>query len=328
MIFADKLMMLRKKKGYSQDQLADELDVSRQAVYKWETGANFPEMDKIKLMAELFKVSFDVLLDDNKDLDDEVAVTSNKPQRIRSVFNSGNEINPDEKGDLDHGYAKGRKFFNKQGDKYFKALFEESENDLKSKGYDDIKLITSDYIIFFFNDSVNKTIGFYFDGAEQFVCPYENIIEVKTSKIMANSFNWKLTINYRNENSVSTYELTLRPSLGYHIKSNSKMYKTAEDVEMWMGIISKQIETSLNYIIDKIRAIQILANDLKRTMELPEIDVEKYKQNLVVANEKKEKEMARLAEELVVLKKQRLVKGLIKWGIIGVALLVLIILML
>ena len=47
----EKIMVLRKRKGYSQEDLAHELDVSRQAVYKWESGESTPELDKIKKTA-------------------------------------------------------------------------------------------------------------------------------------------------------------------------------------------------------------------------------------------------------------------------------------
>ena len=58
----EKIMVLRKRKGYSQEDLAHELDVSRQAVYKWESGESIPELDKIKKMSVLFDISFDDLL--------------------------------------------------------------------------------------------------------------------------------------------------------------------------------------------------------------------------------------------------------------------------
>ena len=45
MKFEDKLQYLRKKANLSQEQLADKLNVSRQAVSKWESGASYPEMD-------------------------------------------------------------------------------------------------------------------------------------------------------------------------------------------------------------------------------------------------------------------------------------------
>lgn len=45
MILAEKIMELRKKKGWSQEQLGEWLDISRQSVSKWESGASIPDLD-------------------------------------------------------------------------------------------------------------------------------------------------------------------------------------------------------------------------------------------------------------------------------------------
>ena len=62
MSFSDNLRHLRKQKGYSQEQLADKLSVSRQAVSKWESDSGFPEMDKLMQLSELFHCSIDTLV--------------------------------------------------------------------------------------------------------------------------------------------------------------------------------------------------------------------------------------------------------------------------
>ena len=64
MIFADKLMDLRKKNGWSQEELAEKLNVSRQAVSKWESAQSVPDMNRIIQLSELFGVSTDYLLKD------------------------------------------------------------------------------------------------------------------------------------------------------------------------------------------------------------------------------------------------------------------------
>lgn len=75
MNFGMKLQQLRKQKGLSQEALAEYLNVSRQAVGKWETSAGYPEMDKLILLSELFDVSLDYLLKDTKDIDAETTDT-------------------------------------------------------------------------------------------------------------------------------------------------------------------------------------------------------------------------------------------------------------
>lgn len=69
MIFGDKLQSLRKDKKLSQEELADKLGVSRQAVSKWESGSTYPEMDKLIMLCKIFNVSLDELTNDSiKDL--------------------------------------------------------------------------------------------------------------------------------------------------------------------------------------------------------------------------------------------------------------------
>ena len=62
MSFGENLQTLRKAKGISQEQLAERLDVSRQAVSKWESGGGYPETDKIIALCEFFGCSMDELM--------------------------------------------------------------------------------------------------------------------------------------------------------------------------------------------------------------------------------------------------------------------------
>lgn len=64
MILADKIIELRKKSGWSQEELAEKLDVSRQSVSKWEGAQSVPDMGRIVQLSELFGVSTDYLLKD------------------------------------------------------------------------------------------------------------------------------------------------------------------------------------------------------------------------------------------------------------------------
>ena len=69
MILADKITNLRKKAGWSQEELANQLGVSRQSVSKWESGASIPDLDKILRLSQLFEVSTDYLLRDDLEPD-------------------------------------------------------------------------------------------------------------------------------------------------------------------------------------------------------------------------------------------------------------------
>lgn len=62
MSLPDKIQLERKKRGLSQEQLANLLNVSRQSVSKWESGQSSPEIDKVVLLSEVFGVTTDYLL--------------------------------------------------------------------------------------------------------------------------------------------------------------------------------------------------------------------------------------------------------------------------
>ena len=62
MNMADRIQYLRKTKGLSQEELADKVGVSRQAVSKWESEQSTPDIEKIIIMSELFEVTTDYIL--------------------------------------------------------------------------------------------------------------------------------------------------------------------------------------------------------------------------------------------------------------------------
>ena len=62
MEFNEKLQQLRKEKGLTQEQLAEELFVSRTAISKWESGKGYPNIESLKSISKLFSVSIDDLL--------------------------------------------------------------------------------------------------------------------------------------------------------------------------------------------------------------------------------------------------------------------------
>ena len=70
MILADKIMTLRKKAGWSQEELAARLNVSRQSVSKWESAQSIPDMDKVVQMSRLFGVTTDFLLKDELEIEE------------------------------------------------------------------------------------------------------------------------------------------------------------------------------------------------------------------------------------------------------------------
>ena len=74
MILADKIIRLRKMNGWSQEELADKMNVSRQAVSKWEAAQTTPDLERILQMSKLFGVTTDYLLKD--EIEDEAFIDS------------------------------------------------------------------------------------------------------------------------------------------------------------------------------------------------------------------------------------------------------------
>ena len=62
MAFSENLQYIRSQAGITQEQLAEQLDVSRQSVSKWECGTSFPEMDSLLRICDLYDVTLDTLL--------------------------------------------------------------------------------------------------------------------------------------------------------------------------------------------------------------------------------------------------------------------------
>ena len=60
-MLSEKIYTLRRKSGLSQEQLAEKIGVSRQAISKWEGGLSTPELDKLRALSEFFHVSIDEL---------------------------------------------------------------------------------------------------------------------------------------------------------------------------------------------------------------------------------------------------------------------------
>ena len=97
MTIADRIQSLRKSKGMSQEELADAVGVSRQAVSKWESEQATPDLDKVVIMSDIFEVTTDYLLkgiepvktDDHKtmaDVIDQKVLTKKNGKRAKTII--------------------------------------------------------------------------------------------------------------------------------------------------------------------------------------------------------------------------------------------------
>ncbi|MBQ8803657.1 MAG: helix-turn-helix transcriptional regulator [Tyzzerella sp.] len=87
MAFNENLQNLRKMKGMSQEQLAEQLEVSRQAVSKWESGSGYPETEKLIAICEIFDCSIDALLKGKITADS--TGEKNKYENLQNRFSKG-----------------------------------------------------------------------------------------------------------------------------------------------------------------------------------------------------------------------------------------------
>lgn len=85
MILADKIVSLRKKACWSQEDLAEKLGVTRQSVSKWEGAQSVPDMDKVVMMSRLFGVSTDFLLKDELEEEAHCAAAQDDDTPLRRV---------------------------------------------------------------------------------------------------------------------------------------------------------------------------------------------------------------------------------------------------
>ena len=88
MFFASNLQKLRKEKNMSQEALAEKLDVTRQSVSKWESGASYPEMDKLISICKIFNVDMDTLVNGDVDIEKVDKESSINTKDLLDKFNT------------------------------------------------------------------------------------------------------------------------------------------------------------------------------------------------------------------------------------------------
>ena len=93
MILADKIIGLRKKNGWSQEELAEKMNVSRQAVSKWEAAQTTPDLGKILQLADLFGVTTDYLLKDEMENEEFSDITDDTLTRKITLAQANEYLN-------------------------------------------------------------------------------------------------------------------------------------------------------------------------------------------------------------------------------------------
>ena len=87
MTFGEKLQQLRKDRGWSQERLAEEIPISRQAVSKWESGAAAPDTENVVRLSAIFGVSTDYLLHDDFTGDEDIPAVKRREEELQKARN-------------------------------------------------------------------------------------------------------------------------------------------------------------------------------------------------------------------------------------------------
>lgn len=88
MTFGEKLQKLRKEKGWTQEQLAAQISISRQALSKWELGTAIPDTENVVQISKLFQVSTDYLLNDEYESDEDLPAVQASAQKVSNTYNN------------------------------------------------------------------------------------------------------------------------------------------------------------------------------------------------------------------------------------------------
>jgi len=204
MKLSDKIQLLRKIYGYSQEQLAELCNVSRQAISKWEMDISLPDVDKIILLSKLFNTSIDVLLKDDLEIsyvkENHSCSTLTESNKVQSLY-TGIIIKESLEDELvlDYVYVnKVELWKTKSTPKYWTAVYftsnDENLPDLLSKSliadstkggnwFIDLKIRNTKIIVF-----KNKILKYEIGNSKQkdYVCN-----ECRKLGISDNEMNWE-----------------------------------------------------------------------------------------------------------------------------------------
>jgi transcriptional regulator with XRE-family HTH domain len=86
MRLSDKIITLRKARGWSQEEFAEKLDVSRQAISRWENGTALPDVQNVLQISKLFDVTTDYLLNDDYESDGDIPAVQTAIKTTADLF--------------------------------------------------------------------------------------------------------------------------------------------------------------------------------------------------------------------------------------------------
>ena len=325
MKFSEKILLLRKRAGLSQEELANRLDVSRQTVYKWESETSMPEIPKIKAIARLFRVSFDYLMDDEiEELDAHETSDSEETdaprqagvqRAVRAVSRTGIKLSYSQV-DIDNGHAPSRTTKQKN-DGYLGNRIKIMRSALARVGATEIKQLQNGATTAFFYDAKRRVIGFYYAGRIQFVCPIENIRAFRFGGARTDTTAWAL-LSYKDGEEIK--ELRLDFTVNTHFVLDMVAKDGVEMLELTWSAMMGALLQNLQELEIKIAA---LMEEGKRLItageELAEVDVAFYeKENQFFGNEY-EAYLNEIEQDAAKSATRQMIRRIVKWSLVGAA---------
>lgn len=93
MVLGKRIKEEREKQDWTQDQLAEKLHVSRQAISKWEVGSAYPDIERLIQLSDLFTVSLDSLIKGDENLRKQIVIADNhRPMNIWEFLNNNRSL--------------------------------------------------------------------------------------------------------------------------------------------------------------------------------------------------------------------------------------------
>ena len=244
----------------------------------------------------------------------------------RNVFISGNKI-AYAHADTDNGFShNGRGIFdekNPEAKKFFPRFKAEMENAMRARGIRQFSLLQPDLCAAFFTDDERGVLGFFFDGAEQFVCPYENIVDVFISDdghmaprrggqyyVPASHFTFTVSF-FIKTGTVASYSLVLDCGRSYDWIGTRKK----EGRSHWLEeSIDKATRANLQQIRAQILSLRALGTQISAGMiSKPEIDLAELDRLATGSNERYEKNAAEVAAVQKAAKKKAVRRRVLAW---------------
>lgn len=211
----------------------------------------------------------------------------------RNVFISGNKLDGYH-ADTDNGYSHaGKKIFdrkNREAKKFFPRFKSEMDNAMKAKGYTKTVMLQADLCAAFFTDSKRGVFGFFWDGAEQFVCPYENVIDVflsddahmrtrtgrgQSGQTYVPASSMKLAVSFFTKaGTVETYTLALSCRRSYHYIGSRKKDSHYLTIERVNRELDSDTRTRMEQIRIEILSLRALAPQIQDgSIPVQELDI-------------------------------------------------------